>query len=97
MVTCVGRLICVLKDKELWTKRQPCTGFSREWIERWMELHAMIDGLSHINDLFFFFSTFYMTYFFFSTFYINHSLPFMNDDEGFVPLFTRVLSSILCL
>ena len=58
-----------------------------------MELHATIDGSSHI----FFFSTFYMTYFFFSTFYINHNLPFMNDDEGFVPLFTRVLSSISCL
>ena len=43
---------------------------------------------------FFFFSTFYMTYFFFSTFYINHNLPFMNDGEGLVPLFTRVLSSI---
>ena len=52
-----------------------------------MELHAMTDD---INDLFFFFSTFYMTYFFFFTFYINHNLPFMNDDEGFVPLFTRV-------
>ena len=51
-----------------------------------MELHAMTDD---INDLFFFVSTFYMTYFFFSTFYINHNLPFMND-EGFVPLFTRV-------
>ena len=61
-----------------------------------MELHATIDGSSHINDIFFF-STFYMTYFFSSTFYINHNLPFMNDDEGFVPLFTRVLSSISCL
>ena len=55
-----------------------------------MELHATIDDT---ND-FFFFSTFYMTYFFFSTFYINHNLPFMNDNKGFVP---RVLSSISCL
>ena len=49
-----------------------------------MKLHAMTDDT---NDLFFFFSTFY----------INHNLPFMNDDEGFVPLFTKVLSSISCL
>ena len=56
-----------------------------------MELHAMTDDT---NGLFF---LFYMIYFFFSTFYINHNLPFMNDDEGFVPLFTRVLSSISCL
>ena len=43
----------MLKDEELWMKRQPCTGFSIEWIERWMELHAtIIDGLSHINGIF---------------------------------------------
>ena len=77
-----------------------------------MELRATIDGSSHADDLlfflllmvrvmlmtcFFFFSTFYMAYFFFSTFYINHNLPFMNDGEGLVPLFTRVLSSTPCL
>ena len=50
-----------------------------------MELRAAIDGSSHTND------------FFFSTFYIYHNLPFMNDDEGFVALFTRVSSSISCL
>ena len=84
MVTCVGRLIRVLKDEELWMKRQPCTGFSREWIEQWMELCATIDGSSHINDLFFLLHDF-------STFYINHNLPFTNDNKG------RVLSSISCL
>ena len=68
------------------------------WLQQRMDrVDATIDGLSHINDLLFFFSIFYMTYFIFSTFYINHNLPFMNDDEGFVPLFTRVLSSISCL
>ena len=57
-----------------------------------MELRAMIDGSSHTNDF-----LFYLLLFFFSTFYINHNLPFMNDGEGLVPLFTMVLSSILCL
>ena len=52
----MGGLICALKDEKLWMKRQPCTGFSREWIEQWMELHATIDGSSHINDLVFFFT-----------------------------------------
>ena len=47
-------------------------------------VHATIDGTS----------TFYMTYFFL---FIDHNLPFMNEDEGFVPLFTRVLKSISCL
>ena len=63
---CGQTYLCV----ELWMKRQPCTGFSREWIEQWMELHAMIDGLSHINDLFFF--LFYLLHDLLFLFYLLH-------------------------
>ena len=66
------------------------------WLQQRMDraVDAMIDGSSHINDIFEFFSTLTFS---FLPFYINHNLPFMNDNKGFVPLFTRVLSSISCL